>query len=379
MIPFVLPAVVGTEQAYVREVFARSRFSGNRDFSRRCNAWLARRFGSAGAFVTSSGTHALEMTALLSDIRPGDEVITASFGFSSTANAFALRGARVVFVDVRPDTMNLDEKLVEAAITDHTRAIVVMHYAGVACEMDTILDIAQRHGLIVIEDAAHAILSRYKDRLCGTFGRFACFSFHESKNVHCGEGGALLANDARDVERAEIVQEKGTDRAKLFRGEVDKYTWVSLGSSYLLSELNTAFLLAQLEAAEAINENRLETWNRYMEGLAPLARAGAVELPAVPAHCAHNAHCFFVKTASLEERDALMEFTNRRGIRSVFHYVPLHRSAAGRKYGRFHGSDRWTTTESDRLLRLPLYYAMPAEFVDRAIDAVREFYGGSGG
>jgi dTDP-4-amino-4,6-dideoxygalactose transaminase len=373
-IPFSAPAILGTERAYIDEVLQRGRFSGNREFGSRCADWLVQRFGSVGAFVTPSATHALEMAALLLNLGEGDEVITASFGFSSTANAFALRGARLVFIDARPDTMNLDERLLEAAITERTRVIVVTHYAGVACEMDTIVEIARRHGVSVIEDAAQAILSRYRDRYCGTLGRLACFSFHESKNVHCGEGGALLVNDPALVPRAEIIQEKGTNRQQLFRGEVDFYTWMDLGSSYLLSELAAAFLLAQIEGAEGINADRMRQWNRYAEMLAGLAGAGRIELPTVPAECVHNAHCFYLKAANREEREALIVALESQGIRSVFHYVPLHSSPAGRRYGRFHGEDRWTTRESDRLLRLPLYHAMPTDAVERVVEAVCKFY-----
>ncbi|MFH0945096.1 MAG: dTDP-4-amino-4,6-dideoxygalactose transaminase [Planctomycetota bacterium] len=374
IVPFNIPALTGRESEYVRQVFDLGKFSGNREFTRRCTSWFEKRLGTERALVTSSGTHALEMSALLADIRPDDEVITASFGFPSTANAFALRGARLVFIDVRADTMNLDEALLEEAVTERTRAIVVTHYAGVACEMDSINRIASEHGVTVVEDAAHAILATYRDRPCGTLGRFGCLSFHETKNIHCGEGGAILINEAGDVGRAEIVQEKGTDRARFYRGQVDKYSWVDLGSSYILSELGAAFLLAQLEQAEAIMADRMNSWNRYQRELRPLADEGRIALPVVPETCSHNAHCFYLKARDLAERDALMTYLTERGVGAVFHYVPLHSAAAGRRYGRFQGEDVVTTRDSERLLRMPLFFGLRPEQIDRVVELITAFY-----
>ena len=373
-VPFNIPALTGRELEYVHQVFAGGKFSGNREFTRRCASWFEQRFGIKRALVTSSGTHALEMSALLAEIRPDDEVITASFGFPSTATAFALRGAKLVFVDVRADTMNLDESLFEQAVTARTRAIVVTHYAGVACEMDTINKIAAEHGVTVVEDAAHAILATYRDKPCGTLGRFGCFSFHETKNIHCGEGGAILINDVGDVARAEILQEKGTDRARFYRGQVDKYSWVDLGSSYILSEMGAAFLLAQLEQAETIILDRMNSWNRYLDALRPLADEGRIALPVVPEACTHNAHCFYLKARDLAERDALMTYLSERKVGAVFHYVPLHSAAAGRKYGRFQGEDVVTTRDSSRLLRLPLFFGLKPEQIDRVVELVAAFY-----
>ena len=373
-VPFNRPAQTGRELEYIRQVFEIGKFSGNREFTRRCTGWFEQRFGCSRALVTSSGTQALEMSALLAEVGPGDEVITASFGLSSPANAFALRGAELVFVDVRADTLNLDETLLAAAITPQTRAIVVTHYAGVACEMDSLNDLAREHDLVVVEDAAHAILSTYKGRLCGTLSRFGCFSFHETKNLHCGEGGALLINDAGDVVRAEILQEKGTDRAQFYRGLVDKYTWVDLGSSFILSELGSAFLFAQLEQADRIIADRIGSWDRYHAGLSELARAGRVELPVVPEDCGHNAHCFYLKARDRAERDALLEALAAHGVGAVFHYIPLHSASAGRKYGRFHGDDRVTTRDSERLLRLPLFFGLTPDQIDRVLEAVSSFY-----
>jgi dTDP-4-amino-4,6-dideoxygalactose transaminase len=373
-VPFNVPAQTGRELQYIRRVFEIGKFSGNREFTGRCTGWFERHFACPRALVTSSGSHALELSALLAEVGPGDEVITASFGFSSTANAFALRGAKLVFVDVRADTLNLDEERLGEAVTGKTRAIVVTHYAGVSCEMDSINELARARGLTVVEDAAHAILSTYRGRLCGTLGRFGCFSFHETKNLHCGEGGALLINDERDVNRAEILQEKGTDRARFYRGQVDSYSWVDLGSSFILSELGAAFLFAQLEQAERIIADRMGSWERYRIGLAELARAGRVELPVVPEHCGHNAHCFYLKALDRKERDALLASLAEEGVGAVFHYIPLHSTKAGRKHGRFHGEDRVTTRGSERLLRLPLFYGLKPDQIDRVLDAVTAFY-----
>ncbi len=375
MIPFNLPPLVGKEIEYVREALETNRnLSGDGPFTKRCSAWLEDRFGLEKVLLTTSCTHALEMAALLGEIQPGDEVIMPSFTFVSTANAFVLRGAKVVFVDIRPDTMNIDETLIEAAITDKTKAIVPVHYAGVACEMDTILAIAKRHGLLVIEDVAQGVMATYKGRALGSMGDFATFSFHETKNYTMGEGGALLIRDKHFIERAEIIREKGTDRSKFLRGQVDKYSWVDMGSSYLPSELNAAVLWAQLEAADQINSDRLKTWNLYATGLKELEERGCVELPAIPEGIAHNAHTFYMKCKDLTERTALIQFLREQEIQAAFHYVPLHTSKAGRTFGRFHGEDRYTTRESERLVRLPLYYGMKAEDTRRVIEAVREFY-----
>lgn len=314
------------------------------------------------------------MSALLADIQPGDEVILPSFTFVSTADAFVLRGATVVFVDIRPDTMNIDETKIEAAITDKTKAICPVHYAGVACEMDTIMDIARRHNLIVVEDAAQGIMSTYKGKALGTIGDYGCFSFHETKNYSMGEGGALLIQNAAKIEDAEIIREKGTDRSRYFRGQVDKYTWVNYGSSYLPSDMNAGYLYAQLEMADEINNYRLAVWNRYYEGLKELKEAGKIELPTIPEGCVHNAHMFYIKAKDLTERTALISFLKENGILAVFHYIPLHSAPAGRKFGRFHGEDVYTTKESERLCRLPMYYGLTEEQTDYIISKVKEFY-----
>ncbi len=311
---------------------------------------------------------------LLSDLKPGDEVIMPSFTFVSTADAFVLRGAVPVFVDIRPDTMNIDEKLIEAAVTKRTKAIVPVHYAGVACEMDTIMEIADKYHLAVIEDAAQGIMASYKGQALGTIGNFGCFSFHETKNYSMGEGGALLIRDQKDVEEAEIIREKGTNRSKYYRGQIDKYTWMNYGSSYLPSDMNAAYLYAQLEIADDINEARLALWNRYYENLEPLAGAGKVELPVVPEGCVHNAHMFYLKAADLDERTALIAYLKEKGIMSVFHYIPLHTAPAGKRFGRFHGTDRYTTKESERLARLPMYYGLSGDEVDYICDMIKQFY-----
>ncbi len=374
MIHFNIPPHVGGEEEYISQAIANRKICGDGEFTKRCNAWLEEQTGAKRALLTTSCTHALEMGALLCDIKSGDEVILPSYTFVSTANAFVLRGATCVFVDIRPDTMNIDETLIEAAITDRTRAIAPVHYAGVACEMDTIMDIANRHGLMVVEDAAQAITSTYKGKPAGTIGDFGCLSFHETKNISMGEGGALLVRDAKMAERAEIIREKGTNRSKFFRGEIDKYTWVDEGSSYLPSELNAAYLFAQLENANKIQASRLAAWDRYFANLTPLAEAGRIELPHVPEECTHNAHMFYLKAADLEERSALIAYLKARDISSVFHYIPLHSSPAGRALGRFSGEDRYTTRESERLLRLPLWFGIGEEQVDTVCEAIATFY-----
>ena len=375
MVQFNVPPYVGTELGYVREAVEDNRkICGDGPFTRRCSQWMEERFGAHKVLLTTSGTTALEMAALLCDIRPGDEVILPSFTFSTTATAFVLVGARLVFVDVRPDTMNIDETKIEAAITERTRVIVPVHYAGVACEMDAIMDIARRHGLLVVEDAAQGVMSTYKGRALGTIGDFGCYSFHETKNYSMGEGGAIVINDERYVERAEIIREKGTNRQRFLRGQVDKYTWEEYGSSYLPSDMNAAYLWGQLECADKINDDRLASWAAYREGLAPLAEQGLVELPVVPEGCAHNAHMFCLKCRSLEERGALISYLKEHGVSAVFHYVPLHSSPAGLRYGRFDGEDVHTTADSDRLVRLPMYYGLSQEDRDLVISLVREFY-----
>ena len=336
---------------------------------------LEEKTGTAKCLMTTSCTHATELAAILADIKPGDEIIMPSYTFVSTANAFVLRGGVPVFVDIRPDTMNIDEKQIEAAITEKTKAIVPVHYAGVACEMDTIMDIAKRHNLLVIEDAAQGVMASYKGKALGSIGDYGCYSFHETKNYSMGEGGALLIRDREHVERAEIIREKGTDRSKYFRGQVDKYRWQEFGSSYLPSELNVAYLYAQLEMADQINEARLARWNEYYKLLTPLAQTGRIELPVVPEGCVHNAHMFYIKTADEHERQELINYLKERDILAVYHYVPLHSAPAGIKYGRFNGEDVYTTKESERLLRLPMYYGLTAEEAAFVADQVKEFYG----
>ena len=374
MISFNEPPFVGTEYQYIRQAVENRRICGDGEFNKRCNAWLEQYAGSAKALLTTSCTHALEMAAMLCDIQPGDEVIMPSFTFVSTADAFVLRGAKIVFVDIRPDTMNIDERLIEDAITDKTKAIVPVHYAGVGCEMDTILDIAKRHHIRVVEDAAQGMMATYKGKILGTFGDFGCYSFHETKNYSMGEGGALLIQQPEDVELAEIIREKGTDRTKFFRGQVDKYTWVDFGDSYLPSELNAAYLYAQLELADEINNGRLASWNAYYDALRPLERAGKLQLPVIPEGCVHNAHMFYIKCQNLSARTAFIDYMKGQGVQCVFHYVPLHSATAGLKFGRFDGEDKYTTAESERLVRLPLYYGLLQEDRDKVIQQIVSFF-----
>lgn len=374
MISFNKPPVVGDELKYIEEALSKRKLSGDGGFTQKCNAFLESLTGTAKALLTTSCTHATEMAAILADIRPGDEVIMPSYTFVSTANAFVLRGAVPVFVDIRPDTMNIDETLIEDAVTEKTKAIVPVHYAGVGCEMDVIMDIAGQHGLMVIEDAAQGIMSGYHGKPLGTIGDYGCFSFHETKNISMGEGGALLIRDAANAGQAEIVREKGTNRSRFFRGEVDKYSWVGRGSSYLPSELNAAFLWGQLQSADRIYDDRMRSWNAYYERLKPLEDQGLLELPVIPDGCVHNAHMFYVKTRDLEERTALLAYLKENGVGAVFHYVPLHSSEAGRRFGRFHGEDRYTTRESERIVRLPLYYGLTEGEVDEAAQMVTAFY-----
>lgn len=374
VINFNEPPFVGTEFDYVKQAVANKKICGDGEFTKKCNAWIEQTTGTPKALLTTSGTAALEMAALLCGIEPGDEVILPSYTFSSTATAFVLAGAKLVFVDIRPDTMNIDEAKIEAAITDKTKAIAVVHYAGIACEMDTIMDIAERHDLKVVEDAAQAVMSTYKGVPLGTIGDFGCFSFHETKNYSMGEGGALLIKDPADGERAEILREKGTNRSKFFRGQVDKYTWVDYGSSYLPSDMNAAYLWAQLEKADEINNDRLRSWQKYHDGLKGLQEQGLIGLPTIPEDCVHNAHMFYIKPKGLDERTALIDHLKSRNIWATFHYIPLHSAPAGLRYGRFDGEDEFTTAESDRLVRLPMFYGLPEDDVDAVIDAVRDFY-----
>ncbi|MCD8334025.1 MAG: dTDP-4-amino-4,6-dideoxygalactose transaminase [Clostridiales bacterium] len=373
-IPFNIPPATGREPAYLAQAIANHKLCGDGPFTLKCHQWLEEKTGAAKVLLTTSGTSALEMAALLCGVQPGDEVIMPAYTFVSTADAFVQRGAKVVFVDIRPDTMNIDETKIEDAITEKTTVICVVHYAGVGCEMDTILDIARRHGLKVVEDAAQGVMGWYKGKALGAIGDVGCYSFHETKNYTMGEGGAVLVNHPEQVEQAEIYREKGTNRSKFIRGQIDKYTWVDYGSSYLPSDLNAAYLYPQLEDADKINDDRMATWNRYYEGLTPLAQAGKIELPVIPEGCVHNAHMFYIKCKDLEERTALISFLKERDIYSAFHYIPLHTAPAGKRFGRFHGEDVYTTRESERLTRLPLYYGLTAEDCQEVIDAVKEFY-----
>lgn len=375
MIHFNLPAYTGKETEYIRQAVEGHKICGDGVFTKKCNAWMEERFGAQKALLTTSGSTALDMAAMLCGLQPGDEVILPSYTFSSTANAFVLAGAKLVFTDIRPDTMNLDEKKIEAAITEKTRVIVPVHYAGVACEMETILEIARRYGLKVVEDAAQGVMSTYKGKALGTFGDFGCFSFHETKNYTMGEGGALLINDPEYNERAEILREKGTNRSKFFRGQVDKYTWVDFGDSYLPSDLNAAYLWAQVEIAEEINRNRLETWNAYDRAFRPLEKEGRVELPFIPEGCVHNAHMYWMKLKDLEERTRFIAHMKERGVQAVFHYIPLHSAPAGKKFGRFSGEDEYTTRESERLVRLPMYWNLAEEDREQVISAALDFFG----
>lgn len=374
MIHFNVPPFVGTEIKYMKEAVESKKICGDGKFTHRCNKWMQDNFNSHKVMLTTSGSSALDMAALLCDIDPGDEVILPSYTFSSTANAFVLAGAKLVFVDIRPDTMNIDEGKIEDAITTKTKAICVVHYAGVSCEMDTIMEIARTHGLKVVEDAAQGVMSSYKGRALGTIGDFGCYSFHETKNFSMGEGGAISVNDELYIEKAEILREKGTNRAQFFRGQVAKYNWVDFGDSYLQSDLNAAYLWAQLEQAEAINNNRLHTWNIYMEAFSDLERRGIIECPKIPEGCVHNAHMFYIKCKDLNTRQAYIRYMKENDILCVFHYVPLHSSPAGKKFGRFHGNDQYTTTESDRLVRLPLYYNIAEEDVDKVINRTLKFF-----
>ncbi|MEG0962752.1 MAG: dTDP-4-amino-4,6-dideoxygalactose transaminase [Lachnospiraceae bacterium] len=374
MIHFNEPPFTGKEFEYMQQTIVNAHICGDGVFTKKCHQWLEERMHSPKALLTTSCTHALEMSALLLNIQAGDEVIMPSYTFASTADAFVMRGAKIVFVDIRPDTMNIDENLIEQAITEKTKAICVMHYAGVSCEMDTIMEIASRHHLGVVEDAAQAVMSSYKGRPLGSIGDFGCYSFHETKNYSMGEGGAILIRDRNNQEKAEIIREKGTDRSKFWRGEVDKYTWVDFGSSYLPSDMNAAYLWAQLELADEINDKRLKLWHTYYDTLQELAEEKYIELPTIPKDCVHNAHMFYIKTADNKERSEIIKYLKEREIGAVFHYIPLHTVPAGIKYGVFHGEDRYTTKESERLLRLPLHGKITQEDVQEVCKTLKAYY-----
>lgn len=377
MIPFNAPPHVGTEEKYIEQAIANHKICGDGEFTKKCSEWMEQRFNAKKVLLTTSGTSALEMAALLCGVKPGDEVIMPSYTFCSTADAFVQRGAKIVFVDIRPDTMNIDEKLIEQAITGKTKVICVVHYAGVACEMDTIMDIAHRHNLKVVEDAAQGVMSSYKGKALGTIGDYGCYSFHETKNYSMGEGGAIVINtNIEDIEKAEIIREKGTNRSKFWRGQIDKYTWIDYGSSYLPSELNAAYLWAQLEVADKINDARLSVWKKYYEAFKPLADSGKIEIPLIPGGCVHNAHMFYIKCSDLEERTKFISFMKEHEVCCVFHYIPLHSAPAGIKFGRFFEEDKFTTRESERLVRLPLWYGMSDADVETVISAVKEFFRG---
>lgn len=374
MINFNIPPYVGNELQYIKKAVENKKICGDGEFTKRCNKWIEDRFHVQKVLLTTSGTTALEMAMLLCGLKEGDEVILPSYTFSSTATSIVLTGATLVFVDIRPDTMNIDEKKIENAITDRTKAIVAVHYAGVACEMDTIIAIAQKHGLYVIEDAAQGVMSTYKGKALGTIGDFGCFSFHETKNYSMGEGGALLINNSQYNEKAEILREKGTNRAKFFRGQVDKYTWVDYGSSYLPSDMNAAYLWAQLKKADEINQNRMDTWNYYYSELNYLQKKAMVELPVIPEGCIHNAHMFYIKLKDLSERTKFIAYLKNKGIQSTFHYIPLHSAPAGIKFGRFVGEDQFTTTESEKLTRLPMYYGITEQDRKYVVDCIKEYF-----
>ena len=373
-INFNVPPYIDSAMDYIAECVRNQKICGDGAYTKKCNEWIEKKTGTAKCLLATSCTHATELAAILCDIKPGDEVIMPSYTFVSTANAFVLRGAVPVFVDIRPDTMNIDEKKIEDAITDKTKVIAPVHYAGVGCEMDTIMDIAKRHNLKVVEDAAQGVMATYKGKALGAIGDFGAYSFHETKNYSSGEGGAILIRNPEDAERAEIIREKGTNRAKFFRGQIDKYTWVDMGSSYLPSDMNAAYLYSQLEVADKINEDRLASWNHYYERLTKLADEEKISLPYVPKECQHNAHMFYIKCKDIDERQALIKHLAENDIMAVFHYIPLHSAPAGKALGRFHGADEYTTKESERLLRLPMFYGLKSEQVDLICDKITEFY-----
>lgn len=375
MIPFNKPPITGLEIQYIQNALSNNKLCGDGEYTQKCEQWLEKNFICPKVLLTPSCTASLEMAAILLDLQAGDEVIMPSYTFVSTANAFVLRGAKIVFVDIRPDTMNIDERKIEQAITPKTKAIIPVHYAGVACEMDTILAIAEKYNLFVIEDAAQGVMSTYKGRALGTIGHIGCFSFHETKNYSAGgEGGAILINDKHLIERAEIIREKGTNRNQFFRGQVDKYTWRDIGSSFLMSDLQAAFLYAQLENANIIYQKRLNLWNKYYETLLPIAQQGKIELPIIPLNCTHNAHMFYIKLENNHERTKFIEYMKKHNILTVFHYIPLHSSPAGLKFGYFHGDDDYTTQESERLVRLPLFYNLDEVTQEYIIQKIIEFF-----
>ncbi len=374
MIPFNKPLLIGKEYKYVSQVFINEMYAGDGFFTIKCNDWLKKQTACNSALITTSATHALEMAAILADIKEGDEVIMPSFTFVSTANAFVLRGAKIIFIDIRPDTMNIDENLIEQAVTNKTKAVVPVHYAGISCEMDKINDLARRKNFLVIEDAAQGLMSNYKGKSLGSIGDFGCFSFHETKNIHCGEGGAFFARDVKYAKRAEIIREKGTNRSQFFRGQINKYSWIDIGSSYLPSELNAAFLYAQLEEAENITMKRKEIWQKYYKLLCPLKSAGLIDLPFIPDHIMHNAHLFYIKLNNIDERSKMINYLKENGVQSVFHYIPLHSSEAGGKFGEFRGEDKFTTKESERLLRLPLFYKLENRQIDYICKKIYDFF-----
>lgn len=374
MINFNIPPFVGKEFEYMKQAVENHKICGDGSFTKKCDEWMEQRFNAKKVLLTTSGSTALDMAAFLCGLKPGDEVILPSFTFSSTANSFVLAGATLVFVDIRPDTMNIDETKIEAAVTEKTRVICPVHYAGVACEMDTIMSIAKKYNLLVVEDAAQAVMSTYKGKACGTIGDSGCYSFHETKNYSMGEGGAIVINNEAFIEKAEILREKGTNRAQFFRGQVAKYNWVDFGDSYLQSDLNAAYLWAQLEMADEINNNRLVTWNTYYEAFKPLEDKGFIELPVIPDGCVHNAHMFYIKCRDLETRQAFIKFMKDNDILCVFHYVPLHSAPAGIKFGRFDGEDEHTTFDSDRLVRLPMYCNIDEDDLQKVIDKTIEFF-----
>lgn len=374
MISFNIPPYVGNEMDYIKDVITERKISGDGKYTKKCSAWLEETMNAKRILLTTSCTHAIEMAAILSNIKPGDEIIMPSFTFVSTADAFVLRGGKIVFVDIRPDTMNIDERLIEKAISKKTKAIVPVHYAGVSCEMDTIMDIAKMHNLLVIEDAAQGVMSTYNGSKLGTLGNYGCYSFHETKNYSMGEGGAIVIKNEDMIEFAEIIREKGTDRSKFYRGEIDKYTWVDAGSSYLPSELNAAYLYAQLEKSNEIFKDRMNSWNVYYRELKPLKEDGKINLPIIPKECKHNAHMFYIKVKDLAERTQLIKFLKERGVLAVFHYIPLHSSPAGKKYGHFYGKDNFTTKESERLLRLPMYFGLKEGEVKYVAKCIKDFY-----
>lgn len=374
MISFNVPPLVGTEFEYVKDAIDSHKICGDGKYTKKCNEWLEKTFSAQKVLLTTSGSTALDMALLMCDLKPGDEVILPSYTFSSTANSAVLAGAKLVFVDIRPDTMNIDEKKIESAVTDKTKVIIAMHYAGVSCEMDTIMDIARRHNLKVVEDAAQGVMSTYKGRYLGTIGDFGCYSFHETKNYSMGEGGAVVINNSAYNEKAEILREKGTNRSNFLRGQVDKYTWVDFGDSYLPSEMNAAYLWGQLEKANEINDNRLKTWNRYYNAFKTLEESGKVNLPVIPEDCKHNAHMFYVKLKDISVRTQFIEYLKKHGVYSVFHYIPLHSAPAGEKFGRFSGEDEYTTRESERLVRLPMYYGITDEDIDKVINVIFSYF-----